>query len=83
METIKTVAILGGGDWADASVAHLDMPKHVSIENAKKEYNKWYHEEYCSNLNTPTKIPYLSFTEWLKKHHQATDSMFVEEYWDY
>lgn len=69
----KQVAIMGGGDWADASVSLLSVPENLDIEAAKEEYDEWREGK---------KHPeYMTFVEWLRAHKGATDST-VEEYWD-
>lgn len=57
----KLIAVLGGGDWADASVDHLVIPENVDIENEKNKRQKWYNEEYRRGME------YYSFPEWLIK----------------
>lgn len=55
----KLIAVLGGGDWTDASVEHLVLPHSMEVERAVVDYKAW-------NLRRPLDgVPYLSFAEWL------------------
>lgn len=63
----KITAIHGGGDWADASADYLIVPESVNIENEKILWRDWYHKVYCPSINTPNKLSYIGFVDWLKK----------------
>lgn len=52
----KLVAILGGGDWTDASLNHLIVPSAVDMENAKSEWIDW---------RTANPGSYVKFSDWL------------------
>lgn len=43
---MKTVALLGGGDWNDASVEILDIPDDMDIDEVRKEWQEWYNTVY-------------------------------------
>jgi len=43
---MKTVALLGGYDWADASVDILDIPDDMDIDAVRKEWQEWYNTVY-------------------------------------
>ncbi len=81
-EKPRLVAVLGGGDWADASVDHLVIPVGVDLEAAKQAYQQWYREVYCTQPNMyvhagvpdPDRIEYLTFTAWLQTHHGAREA---------
>ena len=70
MKRRKQVAIMGGGDWADASVDLLSLPSSVSLDEALAEYNEWRDEH-----------SWISFPDWLRRYKKAEDST-VEEFWD-
>ena len=62
------LAILGGGDWADASVDHLVASDGFDVKAAYDEYKTWYKTEYCSAYiaSSPANRPqYFSFEGWL------------------
>ena len=79
----KIVAIMGGGDWADASVDHIVVPSDMDMDTEHRAYREWYRQKYCSALRTGNKIPYLSFPEWLIKRgaRQTTDNEVIE-FWE-
>ena len=70
----KIVAIMGGGDWADASVEHLMIPKDMDIDQAYNDYN--------IDIRRPN-ARWVSFAEWLMQHgaRNVTDSE-VFEFWE-
>jgi len=70
----KTVAIMGGGDWADASVDHLVIPSDMDIDQA---YNDYYTDICRPNAR------WVSFVEWLMQHgaRDTTDDE-VLEFWE-
>lgn len=85
MSDTRTVAIMSGGDWNDASVYFLDVPADLDLDKAYEAYNQWYNEVYRPQLprrplGEPLKIPYKTFTEWLKEIYLAEDAD-IEEYW--
>lgn len=49
---MKTVALLSGGDWADADVDLLDIPEDMDIEAVKKEWREWYNTTYVPALKS-------------------------------
>jgi hypothetical protein len=81
--TQKTVAIMGGGDWYDASVDLLDLPYDLDLEDENKNHRHWYDNEYCPALRSGNKPRYLSFPEWLIERCGAKKNESIEEYWDY
>lgn len=77
---MRIVALLGGGDWADASIDHLVVPKNMNLETVKKEWDRWYREVYVPDPN-PKKI-YKSLAQFMKERgaREATDRE-VEPFW--
>lgn len=49
---MKTVALLSGGDWADASVDLLDIPDDMDVESVKEEWREWYNTMYRPSIRT-------------------------------
>jgi hypothetical protein len=82
-EKTKLVALMGGGDWADASVDHLVIPESMNLDEQKQAWRKWYDEEYCPALHRNEKPTYLGLSEWLVKNgaRKATETDVVE-FWD-
>jgi len=79
MTETRIVAILGGGDWYDASVDHLVVPAGLDIEAEHKKYNAWYREFRAGKFSK-----YINFTKWLEMHAGArpTTEEEVEEYFN-
>lgn len=78
---MRIVAILDGGDWTDASCEHLVVPEGVDLVAAAAAWRCWYEETYLAKNGPATvPVPYMSFTDWLKTHHGATEAP-VEEFW--
>ena len=42
---MRLVAIMGGGDWYDASVEHLEIPDDMNLDEMKAARDKWYKNE--------------------------------------
>lgn len=83
MEKQKMIAIKGGGEWNDASVDHIVGPLDLNLENANKEYRKWYEEIYLPTRTAKTQ--YLDFASWLiknKKCRYVTENE-LEIFWEY
>ena len=59
----KIYAICSGGDWADASVDHVILPKGVDVEEEAKKCNQYYREVYCKAEVGNRK--YYCLTSWL------------------
>lgn len=82
-EEKRIVAIMGGGDWYDASVEHLVVPSGMDLNAEHRAYREWYHREYCTAQRAGNKMAYLGFSEWLIKqgaHRTADDE--VLEFWE-
>ena len=70
----KVIAIMGGGDWTDASVEHLVIPGNMDIDQAYNDYNVDIHRPGAR---------WVSFAEWLMQHgarDTADDEVF--EFWE-
>ena len=82
--TEKIVAIMGGGDWADASVEHLVMSKDMDISKEHELYETWYSEVYCKGLRAEGKhVDFMVFSQWLmRKGARETTENDLEEYWE-
>lgn len=77
----RIVAIMGGGDWKDASVEHIEIPSNVNLEEEHSKYRQWYENVYCPEHRSDKDPEYMSFTKWLLKAG-ATETDKVEEYWE-
>ena len=74
------VAIMGGGDWHDASVTHLVAPDGMDISAEKVAYGAWYSKVFCANRQG---VKYMSFSEWLVSHGaRPTSDSEVLEFWE-
>lgn len=74
----KITAIHGGGDWSDANVGYLVIPKEVAdLDEEYKKYQKWYREVYCVerclSADGGKQIPYMTFIDWLRANCNARD----------
>jgi hypothetical protein len=69
-ETSRLIALIGGGDWADASIEHLVIPVNLDIEVEKKKYRE-YLKEYRRLAQTPDRIPWRGFGVWLVENCSA------------
>lgn len=75
---MRAVAIMGGGDWADASVHCIDVPKDLDLKQAKAEYECWYREVYLPKRL----VTYSTFAAWLIANKGCRDSTLIEEFWE-
>jgi hypothetical protein len=48
----RIVALLGGGNWADASVSHILVPSDVNLTEAADRYNREVRESYFEKIRT-------------------------------
>lgn len=62
---MKTVVLLGGGDWTDASVDLLDIPEDMDVEVIKNEWRTWYNVEYLPKFRSGNAIQYKSIIDFL------------------
>jgi len=74
MSERKDVAVLCGGDWHDAAVDHLSVPKGLDLQGAYKRYREWYK----TYLVADKPATYFTFAEWLLKFEGATQDHNVE-----
>ena len=86
----QVAAIKGGGDWYDASVDFIIIPRGFNFEEARSRYENWYRNVYLKQPRGPRgewlkdRIKYMGFAEWLVKHegaHVATDDDVIQV-WD-
>jgi len=75
---MKIVAIMGGGDWVDADVKHLEIPDDMNLKEMGEQYRQWLKNEYHAKKG----LKFLSFPEFLKTKG-ALDTDKIEEYWEY
>lgn len=73
----RLVALLGGGDWADASVEHLVVPCDVDIEAQKQKYRDWL-KEFWRLMDSPERIGFQSFSRWLILNRGAREATSEE-----
>lgn len=68
------VALLGGGDWFDASVDHLVVPDGTDLDAEYKKYREWYNTVYVPSLRRDAGyifgvkkggVEYMTFEGWL------------------
>ena len=60
----RIVAILGGGDWNDASVDHLVLSRDVDLEAAHIKYNDWVNHAYRPATDG-VKPEWMTFADYL------------------
>ena len=73
---------MGGGDWADASVEHIEIDDNISLDKCKEDWRVWYNNEYLPEYRADKKPKFYTFVDFLKEHHGAINSTIIEEYWD-
>ena len=74
---MKTVALLGGGDWTDASVDLLVIPDDMDVLEMQRQWDLWYVDEYLPSFGYNT-IKFKSLAEFmLEKGAKRSD---IEEY---
>jgi hypothetical protein len=66
------LAILGGGDWYDASVEHYVIHREVDMAEEKAKYDRWKKEvqgplwkKWRENGGKPPCPNFVHFTDWL------------------
>jgi len=81
--TERIYAILGGGDWADASVDHVVLDKDVDLEKMAREWHDWYQRIYIPALRAGESLAYLDLADWLLENGgretDVDELMCVEE----
>ena len=70
----RLVAILGGGDWADASVNHLVVPRNINLALEKEKYEHWYAREYVPPYRRGEHPIFVDFSGWLIKFSGAREA---------
>lgn len=69
---MRTVAIMVGGDWADAGVYHVQVPDDTDMQSLNDEYTVWRRE---------SGEPYKNFEKWMLSTGKAKESD-IEQYWE-
>lgn len=81
------VAVMGGGDWADASVDHLVALRPFSHRETTALWRKWYEGEYCPALHDKTlpNVEFVNYPEWLvaEGYARLTSGDDIKELWDW
>ena len=77
----KRLAIIGGGDWYDASFDLLNLPDDVDLRTVEDEYKQWKKENWSPGNYIGHEGKYINFPEWLRVFKGATDSDVIE-YWE-
>lgn len=77
----RFIAVMGGADWADASVDHVVIPEGMNLEDEQSRWREWYHGTYCPLLHTDNRVDYVSFVDWIKREG-ARDATEIEEFWE-
>ena len=77
---MKITAIMGGGDWADASVHFVILPEGKRVQSFCGEYDRWLQGYRLA----PKGSKFYTFPEWLKEFAGATEPTEdqLEEYWE-
>ena len=65
---MKTIALFGGGDWEDASIALLDIPDDMDVEEMKTRWRVWYEEFYCPNYKVGKKPKFKTVVDLMLEH---------------
>lgn len=80
---MKLVAIMGGGDWVDASIQHILVNDDVDLEAEKVVRETWYQKEYLPALRVKQNPIYYSFVEWLINRQLArlATENEITEFW--
>lgn len=60
----RLTAIKDGGDWHDASVDHVRVPKEMNLREKQHEWRNWLNES----------DDFLRFTDWLVEFTDAEDA---------
>ncbi len=76
----RVVLILGGGDWNDASVENLIVPKDMDLDEQKRNWNDWYKNHYIPEFRDKKQPEYKSFTDWLIE--RGCKKAELEEFYD-
>ena len=77
------IALIGGGDWSDASVCHLVVTDDMDIVSEKKLYRDWYAKIYLPELKMNGQPHFMSFERWLldrgAKNATENDILIVDD----
>ena len=58
----RLVAVLSGGDWADASVDHIRVPCELTMDDIQAQWHRWYNSSYLPALRNGNKPIFYSVT---------------------
>ena len=76
----RIAAILGGGDWTDASVDHLVLPEGMDVDTEREQWRTWVHDVHSMQIHDGRKpeyiVKYIGLCEWLISHgaREASDT---------
>jgi len=74
----KIWAICGGGDWNDASIAHVELPPKISIAALNKDYQQAMRDYHKQIIEYPG-----TFSDWLlTKGGTVPEDNVLEEFWE-
>lgn len=78
---MRQVAILGGCDWADASIDHLSVPDELDLNEACATHREWVRDVYGQSYRPGglRNVMYIDFVTWLRTRYGAVDGT-VEEF---
>ena len=74
---------MAGGDWADAGVDHLIVPKRIDVKAEQKKYKIWLKDVWEHMKRKKKHKEHMFFRDWLLRlgAKVATDDQ-VLEIWD-
>jgi hypothetical protein len=74
------LAVLGGGDWYDASVEHYVVSRSVDMDKEMDKYKRWRRnvqdplfEKWKEGGRKPPYPDFLHFTDWLLQNGTIRD----------
>ena len=81
----QVIAVLDGGDWADASVEHFVAVRDCDPEDLRTDYDIWYNETYIPLRRIMVRgggrrPKYWTFTEWLLAFNHVREATEDEVY---
>ena len=57
----RTVAVMSGSDWTDASCTHMKVPNGLNLEAEHAAWRVWYETVFCKQAGAD----YVTFARWL------------------
>ncbi len=78
MSETRDIVICGGGDWCDASVDFVVVPRELDLDAAMAERSSWYQNEYCPQLRSARERRgdsprFYTVKEWLLEFYNAKE----------